>query len=102
MAHAGVWVVAMSAVPRKGADRLGEWRTVLVGAAGVAFITAGLFYDRWLPAFLITGLLTLGGAVALDGPAGSLPLPDDECAGRDEGPRPSVDRNGTEEPDPDG
>jgi len=69
--------VAISTVRRQGADRPGAWRSVVVGAAGVALIAAGLFYDRWLPAFLVTGLLTLGAAVALDAPDGPLPPSDD-------------------------
>ena len=88
--------------PGPAGDRPGEWRTILLGVVGAVLVAAGLFYDRWLPAFMITGLLTLGCAVALDVPAGSLPPPDEEDGAPGDRPHRSVDRHGTKEPDLDG
>jgi hypothetical protein len=60
------------------AERAGQRRTILLGVAGAVLVATGLFVDRWLPAFLLIGLLTLGTAVALDAPVGSLPGGDDD------------------------
>lgn len=64
-----------------GAGRARQWRPVLLGGSGAALVAGGLFLDRWLPGLMLVGLLTLGAAVALDAPAGSLaPLDPEESS----------------------